>query len=960
MKSAPAWTSSATLRLVALSFVLTMAGVGARANDLTEFLGRRVVSAKVVIEGAPDTAIGDLDSFLDVSAGQDFSAVRIHDSLVRLHRSGLVSGARVEAEAVRADGVALRFVVKPQSRVGALVFEGDLTAIPPGELKARLSGLESGSKLSEAAIARGVGDLTAFYSSRGYHQANVTAAVRFDPLGTRATVVFTVAPGDQARVARYTLDSRDPLIDLSKVKHALAEDKPFVESAVQDEVDRIRQAYLQEDYLAVRIHSNVAADVLANTVAVTLTVERGPRFVVDVQGIQVSDKKKREIFPFYTQGGIDDFTVEDGRLRLADYAQREGYFFADVARPDLPDLKAGTARLVYSVETGRRYRLSDIEIEGLDTIPHFSLEEQMKSKTAAIVPLFGLGRGVTSNDMLRQDENLIKKRLRDLGYRSAKVETRRGVSLDGDNLIITFGVEQGERSYIDEIDVRGNNILASDELSARFTVKPGDPLAAADVLRTNEQLLAAYTARGYAAADIEPEVVDLGTFEGQDRVRLVFSVDEGARAHIRKVTTVVNSRARPITNTARLERDFYQFKSGGWLELDQLQETERALYETNAFSSVAITSEVVGQSAGGVEERDVTVSLTEAKRYDTIFGFGYQSSKSDLEVPGLGFFNGARVLSQLTYTNFLGRLYTLSGQVRAGQDELLGRVSFQNPRPFSKNYPTLISFFVRRLAEKTFLSDRYTALIQAERRLSLDTIVYVSYNFERISIFKLKGSIEEIERNKQPIRLGRIGPSFARDKRDNAFDPTRGNLTLGSFFIASKALGGNEQFIKFLAEHSRYYAIERLRDTVFSVSGRLGLATPFGGKDTLPISERFFAGGSRDLRGFGFEEAGPIEIVDISGRPTRVPTGGNAVIVVNSELRFPIYKVVGGTVFSDTGNVFGRVRDIKPKNFTETLGFGLRLKTPIGPVRVDLGFLVINKPVGASQGKFHFSVGQTF
>ncbi|HWP44880.1 MAG TPA: outer membrane protein assembly factor, partial [Blastocatellia bacterium] len=415
----------------------------------------------------------------------------------------------------------------------------------------------------------------------------------------------------------------------------------------------------------------------------------------------------------------------------------------------------------------------------------------------------------------------------------------------------------------------------------------------------------------------------------------------------------------------RLERDFYLFKEGEWLRQDLLQETERVLYDTNAFNTVTITSEPSGEFANGVEERDVTVDVAEARPYLLIYGFGFQTSQSDRNVPGLGFLNGARGLVQLTNVNLFGKLYTGSAQMRVSQDELLGQLSFQNPRPFGKNYPMLISLFARRLAEVSFNSDRYTAIIQFERRLSPETIAYVSYNFERISNYNFpEGFIpEEIERNRQAVRLGRLGLSIARDSRDNAFEPTTGQLSLGSVSLASKLLGGNEQFGKILLEHSRYYPIRRFRDTVYSVSGRLGLASPYGGADTLPISERFFAGGPRDLRGFGFEEAGPRgDIVD----PTTgavidtQPLGGNAVLVINNELRFPIYGILGGTLFADTGNVFRRVRDFRIQDLTQTIGFGLRLKTPIGPVRFDLAFLVLNRPEGQPSFRRHFTFGQTF
>jgi outer membrane protein insertion porin family len=515
--------------------------------------------------------------------------------------------------------------------------------------------------------------------------------------------------------------------------------------------------------------------------------------------------------------------------------------------------------------------------------------------------------------------------------------------------------------------------MTTAELNERLSIKPGDPLVESVVTNDADKLLSAYTTPGFASAEVVYDAVDLGRIDGQERVRLIFNVTEGNRVRIRGITT----RGTAVTNTGRLSRDFYLFKTGDWLRADLLQETERELYETNAFNSVTITSDAVGRTVNGVEERDVTVNLLEAKRRDVVYGLGYQTNTSGTKtVPGLGFLGGVRALTQLTYSNLFGRLYTGSTQIRASQNELFGQISFQNPRPFGMNFPALISVFARRLGEKDFRTDRYTANFQIEKRYSLDFIAYFSYYFERISIFDLPPdfSVEEIQRNAQPIRLGRIGPSFIRDKRDNKFDPTAGTQTLGSFFIAASALGGNEQFVKFYFEHTRYYSIKRFRDTVYSVSGRLGLATPFGGKDSLPISERFFGGGARDLRGFGFEEAGPQQLVRKRDANNQIvfeadgvtpilvlsPLGGNGMLVINNELRFPLWGPIGGVVFSDTGNIFARVRDIKPANITESVGFGLRLKTPVGPVKFDIGFLVLNRPDGVSRSNKHFTIGQTF
>ena len=259
------------------------------------------------------------------------------------------------------------------------------------------------------------------------------------------------------------------------------------------------------------------------------------------------------------------------------------------------------------------------------------------------------------------------------------------------------------------------------------------------------------------------------------------------------------------------------------------------------------------------------MDLLEAKRFDLITGIGYQSNKGNLTVPGLDNLHGVRGLVQLTHINMLGKLYTGSMQLRVSETELFGQLSFQNPRPFGTKYPVLFSLFARRLAQRTFLSDRYTALLQAERRFSPDFIVYVAYTFERVSVYDLSPdlSLEEIQRNSQPIRLGRIGPRFARDKTNNRFDPTSG-IERWKLRLRIETGSAQRRVCEVTGRTQPLLSDNRFRDTGYSVTGRLGLPRRLW--EERPCHLRaLLAGGARDLRGFGFEEAGPIIFVPEAG-----------------------------------------------------------------------------------------------
>jgi outer membrane translocation and assembly module TamA len=190
-------------------------------------------------------------------------------------------------------------------------------------------------------------------------------------------------------------------------------------------------------------------------------------------------------------------------------------------------------------------------------------------------------------------------------------------------------------------------------------------------------------------------------------------------------------------------------------------------------------------------------------------------------------------------------------------------------------------------------------------------------------------------------------------------------------------------FIKGFGELFTYHKLPGSRRLVLAAGVRVGLARgyprtstrlnedgePIIGPDgetvedlvsDLPASERFFAGGDTTVRGFARDSLGAPGTIDQNG----FPTGGNAMVILNAELRTPIWRNLGGVAFLDAGNVFRRVSDIDASLFRAAAGFGVRYKSPVGPVRFDVGFKLDDRnpnPGRAEQGyAFHFSIGQAF
>jgi outer membrane protein insertion porin family len=468
-----------------------------------------------------------------------------------------------------------------------------------------------------------------------------------------------------------------------------------------------------------------------------------------------------------------------------------------------------------------------------------------------------------------------------------------------------------------------------------------------------------------------------------DRVRVVYHVTEGNRSVASEVLITGQTKTREGSI-----RRFFAFKPGDTLTPEVIRRTQRDLYSTGAFSEVNISTEpVVGDDANA---RRVTVGVMEAKPLLFVYGTGYSTD------------DGPRGLIQLSHTNLFGRVNTGSIRLRASGREQFGQISYIDLRPFNTEWATTVSAYYDRNTDlqsivrqrivdgevqdgptQSYGINRFATFLQTERKLSEIASVRFRYSYEDARLSNIQNiPLAEIGRNDRPVRLGLFSAGFTRDTRDSALNPTRGQLFSAEHSVAERIFGGNESFNRFFGNYQYYRTLPQstplLRDSVFAATMRIGLAAPFRVTPTgtfddklLPISERFFAGGATTLRGFRYEAAGPQAILEPrtpDELPALVAVGGNALTIFNFELRYPLTRRLRLVPFYDLGNVFPLVSDISFGGMTHSVGLGLRINTPIGPVGVDYGYLldppsyvtasgaVLRQPRGA----LHIRFGQSF
>ncbi|HLL73209.1 MAG TPA: BamA/TamA family outer membrane protein, partial [Pyrinomonadaceae bacterium] len=759
------------------------------------------------------------------------------------------------------------------------------------------------------------------------------------------------------------------------------------------------------------------------------------------------------------------------------------------------ELSGRTVNINYTVEQGRRFRLSEIRLEGTERLTYDDLADELRSEPASgllgLIPFLGSRRGYTSAELLQRDRQTVEARMRDLGYRKAKAEVRQGVALDSEDLIITFAVTEGPLTRVAGVEMRGNQLYTTERLRtepcrvANFRSEPCTiieaPFARTLARADGERIRNLYARNGYIDAEVRVDIVELPKRGDDEQVRLVYNITEGGKVFINRIIINGNEGTTPDARMRTKREAILEaipLKEGEVLRSDRLAEAERVLYETNAFRQVIIRTEPAGETAAGFRRRDVIIDLEELKPRRMDYGGGFSTDSGPLG------------LFELRNNNLFGNLRQGVLRTRASRRQQLFRLEYFDPRfrtygrqrfsplTISAQYQRDINvtrFFrstidrgnfgiVQRLDEEGRPIDefgertgeptinRFTFNIETQRVIQQRsrTILFLRYNYEDVRLFNIQSLlVAPILRPDKAVRLSRFGATLTRDTRDRQFDPSRGEFFTVDYAVAIKQLGGNLSFTKLLATYRRYFRFggppdplllqserggllgglrQSVRGTVFAANVNLGIAQLFNPTDrngdgviddvdlTLPISERFFTGGSTTLRGFGFEEAGPRVSIcptgstlnsqinngntctggvfrNMSGDPVTlnpftVPVGGNAMAVVNLEARVPLTKTFQVVPFYDGGNVFRRIGDIFGRNdrrpgeplntrnlrvqWSHTVGLGLRVRTPVGALGIDYGFL-LNPPefdlpqatgipaiVRIRRSQIHFRFGQAF
>ena len=700
---------------------------------------------------------------------------------------------------------------------------------------------------------------------------------------------------------------------------------------VRKRIDRLEKRYFERDRLQSRVRLRREKE--GATVDLTLDIDAGPVVEFVFGPTELGGSVRQAARQAWRRGVFDAQRIDDAEEAILEHLYRDNRFDASVST-EISHPEEGRLRVSFEVDSGRRYGQEQIEFEGAEAIPADELR--------LVLEQADIGQDLRLRS--REAADTLELYYRQKGYLSVEVsEPRYDLEPDTGTAQAVFGIQEGPLFGVGRLEFQGASVYTADELRAAVTPEMGaayQPAYLEKALQATEEL---YWQRGYN--DVLVNFVLTRNVE-ESQVDIEFQIEEQDQDVIREISVEGAQHVGENYIRGRLVSS-----EGETLVSEQNDRSRRRLYDTGAFALVDLETERIEGAAeeGGQKALLLRATVREVSPFKVRYGALFDTER------GPGF------ISDFENRNTLGAARVVGLRARVDQDFREVRGYFSQPLFRGLPLTTTASVFRNREKEGFIFTNKTGVSIQQEVEIGRHFIWQYGYRFERARISDQDPdafiTLDDVEFNLAPLTT-----TFTWDSRDDILDSTRGFFSSHALEYAPTKLGGDVAFVRYFGQFFEYQPLVRSRmrpfekirrrpKLLYAGGVRLGLARGLGGQSVVP-SERFFAGGGTTIRGFRQDEVGP---VDFQGRPE----GGDALFLINNELRFPLISVFEGVGFLDMGNVYSRIDEFDLSKLREAAGFGLRVRTPYFLLRLDYGFKLDREPA-ESLGAFFFSIGQSF
>ncbi len=712
---------------------------------------------------------------------------------------------------------------------------------------------------------------------------------------------------------------------------------PYQDAVISEDIRRI---------FALGYFTDVRVDVeeLPEGLKVVFVVKEKPTIAsIKVEGNHLLRKPRvLELFAVAEGQLYDPRTVKQGvDLLKAEYA-RKGFSQAEVVSRVEMDEAANAATVYLLVDEGPRRRITQVLIEGNQAFSDRRINKLLKTKRQ-----HWFRPGVYDEQVLEEDRERIRAFYHKNGYQDIAVEHEVYRDPSGRGLIIHFTLSEGLQHRVGQVAVEGATLFPEREIRQLITLKPG-AVYSTEALQEDLRLIKQYYGdRGYIHAEVTP---DPQLDPEAKRVNLTYRIVEHELVYVNRIDVQGNLRTKDVVVRREL-----RILPGDRFDGGKIRKSTERLYNLGFFEEVGVETEPTPKP----DREDLIVKVKEAKTGSFSFGGGFSSVDRLVGLVELE----QRNFDWRNFPSMTGAGQDLRLRAEVGTVRRYFDLSFTEPWIFG--YP--LSFGIDAYNRTRLRSQNLGLGFEEERRGAgfrfgkeftdevLASVGYQLYRTQISDVVEEASADLKAEQGRNTISV--LGTSVTWDRRNNRFDPTKGTVLFGSADLAGGVFGADRDFVRLQAGASAY--LPHADRFVFESRIRTGIVDAYSNSDEVPIFERFFGGGSGTIRGFRERRVGPRD------PNSNDPIGGEATLTASLEEVMSMIKdergrsILKGSVFFDVGDVWRRVNEFG-ESFKAGTGVGARVNTPIGPLRLDLGF-PINDVAGEKRTpRFHFNLSRSF
>lgn len=619
--------------------------------------------------------------------------------------------------------------------------------------------------------------------------------------------------------------------------------------------------------------------------------------------------------------------VNEAVEKIRTLYKSKGYYNADV-QSSMDSDDRGAASVRFNIKEGEKVVIREIAFTGNKSFSDSELRDAIQTSTRSWWISWLTGSGILRMDVLNQDMERVAAFYQNHGYLDARVG-KPEVSQSDDGLSITFPVMEGPRYRVGTVDMQGDLIKDKTELLNTMQIRKEEYLNRQIMRDDIARLTEMYAEQGYVYAEINPQIRKAPT---GNRIDLMLDVKQGPVVYVNRIEVQGNTRTRDNV----IRRDI-TLEEGSKFDAKALRTSTAKLNRLDFFESVNITPKPTMRE----DLLDVVVDVKEKPTGQFAVGAGYSSSDQLL------------FMGEISERNLFGTGNKLALQANTSGKSTRYNIRFTNPRIYDSQVSGSLEGYDWTREYSDYTRDTIGGGIDIGHPLFEEWRIYYGYSLSNTDLKDIRPDASSVILRSKDIHLVSEGElSLVRDTRDKSFSPTSGSRNSITVSYAGGPLGGDAEYTKIEGSSSWYFPM--VWSTVFHVKGAAGQA--FENKDNkLPVFEHFYLGGMNSIRGFKSAKISPRDPV------TGERIGGDKMWYVNLGIIFPLVKDLGldGELFTDFGNVYDVDDDWDFGDYKKTAGLGINWASPLGPLRLAVGFN-LDKKDDEDSSTWDFSIGGSF